>query len=70
MVDTNGLMTLIVTHQTKQVTFVQPGHFGVDGDMNSWMIERFQVDSFNYNLRYEKNDQIFKFQYTKSNSKY
>jgi hypothetical protein len=43
------------------ITFVQPGHFGVDGDMNSWMIERFQVDSFNYNLRYEKNDQILSF---------
>ena len=32
----------------KTVSFVQPAHYGKSGDMQSWMLERYEIDTMRY----------------------
>ena len=40
---------------------MQPGKYGETGNMNSYMIEKYLLDEFNYKLSFEKDDQILTF---------
>ena len=42
-------------------SFIQPADIGIDGDMYSWMKERYQLQRFNYSFNYKGNDQVINF---------
>ena len=42
-------------------SFIQPAKFGVDGKMETWMIERYAVDKMEYDFREVDQDQILTF---------
>ena len=42
-------------------SFIQPADIGIDGDMYSWMKERYQLQKFNYSFNYIGNDQVINF---------
>ena len=33
----------------KEKTFIQPSKYGIEGDANSWMLQRYEIGSFNFN---------------------
>ena len=42
-------------------SFIQPADIGIDGDMYSWMKERYQLQRFNYSFNYIGSDQVINF---------
>ena len=42
-------------------SFIQPADIGIDGNMYSWMKERYQLQKFNYSFNYIGNDQVINF---------
>ena len=42
-------------------SFIQPSKYGVDGEMDSWMIERFAIDKMEYDFREIDQDQYLTF---------
>ena len=42
-------------------SFIQPSKYGVDGEMDTWMIERFAIDKMEYDFREIEQDQYLTF---------
>ncbi len=42
-------------------SYIQPSKYGVDGEMDSWMIERFAIDKMEYDFREIDQDQYLTF---------
>jgi len=42
-------------------SFIQPSKYGVDGEMDTWMIERFAIDKMEYDFREIEQDQYLSF---------
>jgi len=45
----------------KSTSYIQPGHLGVSGDSNSWMLEQYEVNHMAYLFDEINNNQILRF---------
>ena len=43
------------------VSFIQPSNLGISGEMESWMVERYEIDQMEYFFKNTTNDQILTF---------
>ena len=48
-------------NSSKEETFIQPSNLGIDGDMRSWMLERYQIDDFSYDYNNRGSDALLNF---------
>ena len=60
MEDTSGLKKFLKKTNNEEV-FIQPSGLGINGDMRSWMLPRYQVDDFNFLYNLRGNDAIVTF---------
>ena len=45
----------------EKVSFIQPSNLGISGEMESWMVERYEIDQMEYFFKNTTNDQILTF---------
>ena len=45
----------------KEKTFIQPSKYGIEGDANSWMLQRYEIGSFNFNYSLIGQDALITF---------
>jgi len=48
-------------NSSKEETFIQPSNLGIDGDMRSWMLERYQIDDFDFDYNIRGSDALINF---------
>ena len=48
-------------NSSKEETFIQPSNLGIDGDMRSWMLERYQIDDFSFDYNNRGSDALLNF---------